>query len=353
MNIVSKISKFKGFLSLVSLFVVGVNPALAQVVTSSLSLPVVATTTIVASSSQEEPATPTLPPRALKPSPTIRVGLYKIKDAVTFTSEFPYEVYSGEKYQGRLPKSEEATLAYTNGRYNFKSENLFFGSEGYIRLVPEDAENFFTITSYYRPVAGRKKINFNAYRGALEFRYSPKSRASYIINELPLDAYVAGIAESANDAPAEYLKALLIAARSYAYSHISKLPPTEKRMFDVYATTVDQLYLGYNSEGYMPQVALAAAATAGEMVTYQGNPVVTPYFSHSNGQTKNWKNTPGGADRPWLQSVPAVYDKGKKMSGHGIGMSNRDAMQHAKKDGWTYEEILKYYYTGVEVEKIY
>ncbi len=183
----------------------------------------------------------------------------------------------------------------------------------------------------------------------MEYRYAPKSKLPYIINELPLDSYVAGVAETYNTAPPEYIKALLVAARSYAYSHVGKTPPTEKRMFDVYATTVDQIYLGYNSELFMPRATQAAADTAGQMVTYKGNPVPTPYFSHSNGNTKNWKTK----DRPWLKSVKAVYDKGKKMYGHGMGMSNNDAIKRALKDRWTYSQILQYYYTSTTIEKIY
>jgi len=89
------------------------------------------------------------------------------------------------------------------------------------------------------------------------------------------------------------------------------------------------------------------------MVTYNGAPVVTFYFSHSDGATKSWEETFGDTNRPWLQSVEAIYDTGLKMSGHGIGMSNHDASVRAAHDGWTYYQLLKYYYTGTEVEKIY
>jgi stage II sporulation protein D len=41
------------------------------------------------------------------------------------------------------------------------------------------------------------------------------------------------------------------------------------------------------------------------------------------------------------------------MNGHGVGMSNADAGQRASKDGWNYLQILKHYYTGVEVEKVF
>lgn len=290
------------------------------------------------------------PSPELIPEPTIRVGLYKTNEAIKFVSDFVYELWSGNTSRGIISAGETISLSYKNGLYTFKSTSFELGSFDYFRLVPvDDPRNFFTLVNYSRPVKGRKKINFNAYRGALEYRYSPKSQLPYIINELPLDSYVAGVAETHDSAPIEYIKALIVAARSYAYAHISKAPPTEKRMFDVYATTVDQIYLGYNSELFMPRTAQAAIDTAGEMVTYNSKPVPTPYFSHSNGFTKNWK----GADRPWLKSVVAKYDKGKKMYGHGMGMSNNDAIKRALKDGWTYDQILQYYYTSTTVERVY
>lgn len=287
--------------------------------------------------------------RELISEPIIRVGLYKTKEAVKFTSDFIYDVWINGEMAGVLFAQDNVVISYKNGVYSLTSYSLNVTSSNYLRLVPQDSYGFFTLVNYSRPVKGRKKINFNVYRGTLEYRYSPKSKLPYIINELPLDSYVKGVAEIYDSAPTEYIKALMVAARSYAYSHISKTPPTEKRMFDVYPTTVDQIYLGYNSELFMPRVAQAAEDTSGEMVTYKGNPVPTPYFSHSNGQTRNWK----GKDRPWLKSVVAKYDKGKKMYGHGMGMSNNDAIQRARKNGWTYDQILKYYYSSTTVERVY
>lgn len=287
--------------------------------------------------------------RELIAEPIIRVGLYKTDKPVEFVSEFVYEVWSGDKLRGIIPAGQTTTLSYQGGIYNLKNVELEFGSFDYLRLMPGQSENFFTLANYNRPVKGRGKVNFNVYRGVFEYRYSPKSKLPYIINELPLDSYVAGVAETHDSAPPEYIKALMVAARSYAYANIGKTPPTEKRMFDVYPTTVDQIYLGYNSELFMPRVAQAATTTAGQMVIYQGKPVITPYFSHSDGKTRSWK----GKDRPWLKSVKAIYDKGKKMYGHGFGMSNYDAQKRAAKDGWTYDQIIQYYYTSTTVEKVY
>ncbi len=286
--------------------------------------------------------------RELIPEPTIRVGLYKTNTAIKVSSDFGYEIWSGEKSWGVLNPDQTVELSYKKGEYIVKTPDWEFGSKDYVRLVPTDQNSFFTIANYSRPLAGRGKLNFNTYRGTLEYRYSPKSAMPYIVNELPLDLYMKGVAEVNDAAPTEFIKALTVAARSYAYAMISKTPPTEKRLFDVYATTADQLYLGYNSEKTMPNFVAAAAATTGELVTYKTNPVITFYFTRSNGKTKN-----GGAARPWLKSVEAKYDKGRTQMGHGIGMSNQDALQRAKKDSWGYKQILQHYYTDTAVEKVF
>ena len=290
--------------------------------------------------------------RPLIAEPKVRVGLYKTNQAVLFQSDFPYEILAGNESQGVLEPSVQAKLDYSAGVYYFRGGGVEFATTTYLRLVPGDwREIFFTIISYSRPVRGRGAVNFNAYRGGLEYHFSIRSGLPYIINELPLESYVAGIAESSNAVPAEYAKALLTAGRTYAYKQIGP-PSSSNHLFDVYPNTNDQIYLGYNSELMMPNIVAAARATTGEMVTYQGEPVITPYFGNSSGKTRTWPGT-GARARTWLKSIVAKYDKGRKLWGHGYGMSTRDAELRAKKDGWHYRELLGYYYTSTTVEKIY
>jgi len=291
--------------------------------------------------------------RTLVSEPNIRVGLYKDSKPIKFQSNFRYEVLAGGVSKGWLEPTELATLSYQQGVYTFVGGSLDFSGHGFIRLVPEDKEAYFTLTNYDREVSWKGNKNFNVYRGVLEYVYSPKSAMPYVINELPLDAYIAGIGETSNGAAMEYIKAILVAARSYAYKNILASVSSPSPSFDVFPTTVDQLYLGYNSEVLMPRVVQAAQATYGEMVIYDGNPVTTPYFGNSNGWTRGWKEVWGGTDKPWLQPVECIYDKGKSMFGHGVGMSAYDASRRAAEDGWTYDQILKYYYTGVGVERVY
>lgn len=50
-----------------------------------------------------------------------------------------------------------------------------------------------------------------------------------------------------------------------------------------------------------------------------------------------------------LSTVPSVYYFDGKGNGHGIGMSQYGAKKMAE-EGYTYEQIIKHYYTGVEIK---
>lgn len=294
--------------------------------------------------------------RALVSEPNIKVRLSAPKTPVKFKSNFDYKVYSGNTYKGDLPKGVMATLAYygeENGVYSFKSSHFNFSSEEFIRFVPYNMQDYFEIPTFARTVTWKGPVRFDEYRGIMEYVYSNRSKEVYIVNELPLSYYIAGIGEMSDSEPFEYMKALLIAARSYAYYKIYNGTPSELRTWDVYASTIDQLYLGYKHELMSPNTVLAQKETHGQMVTYNGEVVITPYFGNSDGMTRTWKEVWGGTNKPWIVPVETVYDKGKKMFGHGVGISMVDAAERAKRDGWNYEQILKYYYTGVEVERVY
>lgn len=278
--------------------------------------------------------------------PKIRVGFHKTDQKVVFTSPYVYSLIVDGEDRGIIPENEVATLHYQKGEYSLESRSLLVTSTKFIRLVPGQMDNYFSIVNLDRHLKGRQ-MNFNTFRGIFEYRFSPKSSLPYLINEIYLENYVAGVAETSDASHEQYIKALQIAARTYGYANISFTPATEKRMFDVYASTIDQLYLGYNFESFSPRISRFSNETRGIMVTYKGKPVPTYYFGNSNGKTKTKKS------QPWLKSVEAKYDIGRKMYGHGYGMSNRDASFRASKDGWEFQKILTYYYSGVKVEKMY
>lgn len=308
----------------------------------------------------------------LPDEPRIRVGLWKLekpeKDTAEFVSnEADYDLYDGgaegEKLY-TLPKGEKAKLSYKAGVYTFQSGKQKFEGKTYFRLVPvEKPEAVFEVTNHERTIDWHKGMNFNAYRGVMEYRITDDGKAMYIINDLLLEDYVYGIAETSNGTDYEYIKALQTAARTYAYYITATTDKYPNGNFDVVANTGDQLYLGYRNEALRPNVVKATKDTRGSVVTYDTdtNPatpnavVITPYFGNSDGMTRSWTKVWGGSEKPWLVPVKAVYDKRdkKKMYGHGVGMSQRDAMIKANEEDLDYKQLLKYYYTGVEIEKLY
>jgi stage II sporulation protein D len=150
--------------------------------------------------------------------------------------------------------------------------------------------------------AGNGRTN-GTYRGALEFRGGTLGGVN-AINALPVDEYVKGVIplESPASWPLEALKAQAVAARTYALT-TSKAGAG----FEHYPDTRSQVYGGAGAEH--PSTNQAADATAGQLVTYQGTPVPTYFFSTSGGRTEDVENTTlGDEPKPWLRSVEDQYD---------------------------------------------
>src|SRR5215208_4294365 len=140
-----------------------------------------------------------------------------------------------------------------------------------------------------------------AYRGILELR--PGAFGVNAINAVALDQYVQGVVpvESPASWPLEALKAQAVAARTYA------ITSTKGGVgFEHYPDTRSQVYGGIGVE--QPSTNQAVAETARQVVTYQGRPVTTYFFSTSGGRTENNENAFGGPPQPWLRSVEDPYN---------------------------------------------
>jgi stage II sporulation protein D len=147
-------------------------------------------------------------------------------------------------------------------------------------------------------------IRDGRYRGAFEFR--PSGSGISAINALGLESYVRGVvsAESPSAWPAEALRAQAVAARTYA---ITSRAGSISQGFDQFADTRSQMYKGVAAE--TPNTDAAVNATAGQVVTYGGQPVTTYFFSTSGGHTESVENSfVGSAPKPWLKGVDDPYD---------------------------------------------
>ncbi|HET9102296.1 MAG TPA: SpoIID/LytB domain-containing protein [Solirubrobacteraceae bacterium] len=141
------------------------------------------------------------------------------------------------------------------------------------------------------------------YRGSLQFR--PDGRGGVeTVNVVGLDDYVRGVvaAEMPSSWPAQALQAQAVAARTYAIT-----AQVGAAGYDLYSDTRSQAYGGVAAETAPTDAAVAA--TAGQVVTYAGRPVVTYFFASSGGHTESVQNVWNGATpEPWLTGVPDPYD---------------------------------------------
>lgn len=247
------------------------------------------------------------------------------------------------------------------------------------------------------------KIKINALNK--RYRGSVYNQDGININELPLEQYLYSVvgSEMPKSFDIEALKAQAIAARTYAIVHKNNLYDDQR----------SQVYNGITSES--EKVKRAVNETYGMILTYNDKPIDALYTSSCGSHTLDAKDY-FGKDVPYLKSVEdfskdktwnreyTLEDFNDKLEsntttiekvdnliylddkvftakelklklglrspiytielvdgkvqilgegyGHCVGMSQFGANNLAKM-GYNYEQILKHYYTGVEIKRIY
>ncbi|MBU0766859.1 N-acetylmuramoyl-L-alanine amidase [Patescibacteria group bacterium] len=260
-------------------------------------------------------------------------------------------------YDGETATISTNTLPSVNGKYLgnrsielAKDGNICVAHVGGVRLESEvlrinPGSGVNTIASWTKAT--------NRFRGIIECRIVDDELT--LINELPLEQYLAGLAEEPDTEPYEKQRAFAIAARSYAAFYMS---PLNRKFPDKPYDGDDsparfQSYGGLHFEENNPKWVEATEDTKGLVITKDNQIVKTPYFSSDDG----WTRTPeeqGWNIFPFADVFSKKHDPwciGLPMNGHGVGMSGCGAKGQAKA-GKSAEEILHYYYSGVEIEPI-
>lgn len=245
---------------------------------------------------------------------------------------------------------------------------LVLGKKKYPFSKVELAAKFIAIPSWDRKPSwdSTGTMNDNVFRGKISLLNEWGNLV--VINELPLEDYLRGLAEVSNGDNEEKIKTILIAARSYAYFY-SK-PENRKFPGKAYDGSDNpdefQKYLGYGYEKRSPNSVRLVDITNGQLITYAGQPIKPWYFSESNGQTLSAKQycenrVQNGTlakstvcqDIPYLQSVTDPGGVGHTQKWHGVGISGIGATYLARDMGFKYEQIIAYYLDGIKVEKKY
>lgn len=306
-------------------------------------------TSIAPSTPPVTPAAPAVPVTTGE-SPLIRIGIFSTTptDTVSVSANAAFTVKSEKAGEKIYQANEIATARWQDA--------------GDTRFIPNVPGSIFTVTSYSL-FNWDKSVNFNTFRGTLEVRYSPHSNKVWMVNELPMDDYIADLGEALNADNQEYQKAFSIASRSYAMFHLNNGGKYGKNeVFHLNNTSSDQVYRGYAWEAYAPNLVASARSTAGIVMKYNGKIARAVYSSDTGGVSKNacsyFKGEFCSADYGYLSGGvkdpegTMRRDAASLAASHGVGMSATGARRLAEL-GKTYHEILAYYYLGISIEKAY
>lgn len=110
---------------------------------------------------------------------------------------------------------------------------------------------------------------------------------------------------------------LAVAVRTYALNNFKNSLKYNGKRFNVDAD-IDHVYRGYAFEEQMLYWSKAIDETQGMIVAYKNEVAATPYFARSSGRTRTWSEAWRGANKPWIKSVKASYDKGYPRLRHGV-----------------------------------
>jgi stage II sporulation protein D len=219
----------------------------------------------------------------------VRIGLAVAADSVTVGATTAWTIQRANDGDSRtVTASETWTVRADAGReiVAFNRERSL-GGMGTIRVTPSDG--------------GNVRVGDRTYRGTVLLRAGGGGVTA--INVLDLETYLLGVVPreigTRPDTEIEAVKAQAVAARTYAIANIGS---RESLGFDYHAGTQDQVYGGVQDED--PVATRAVLETRGEIVTFDGVPILAYYSSTCGGRTAAIEDSwPGRAPVQYLKSV--------------------------------------------------
>lgn len=289
----------------------------------------------------------------------VRIGIFSAAPnaGIHVTVDNGYQIRAGRNtILATLDKDDVIKVTYSSNKYHVRGSGIEEDVAEVIRIVPLN-QGIVTLINYSDPSKTYPGKNYNRFRGTVEIRKCDGCNELWAVNELRVEYYLRGLAESSDEGPEEYLKALGVAARTYVLYHkVVTGGRNAQKGYDITNTALDQIYRGYEYEIITPRLASLFNKVKGVIATNsEGDvPVSTVYFSDSDGRTRTAKEVWGTSRFPYLQkSVADPHHVAGSCVGHCVGMSAQGAYGFAKKDGWSFQKILNYYYQGIKLVRAY
>jgi stage II sporulation protein D len=239
-------------------------------------------------------------PGALREAPLMRVGIVVDRPSGSFSGAGQFRVLTAG---GDI-------LAVVDAGVTWRAEPA---EAGKVRLIrPDRDEPVVTaspVTVQTEDPNGLVVVEGQRYRGGLLVQRG--STGVTVVNRVPLEWYVQSVTavELGFRAPSDRqaVMAQAVAARTYAVRYRGR---REALGFDLYPTEADQVYPGVAAE--KPEVTEAARQTAGQVLTYAGQPIEALFHSTCGHSTEAasevFRNERG---QPYLRAVSDRYGNGK------------------------------------------
>ncbi|TDX59279.1 SpoIID/LytB domain-containing protein [Orenia marismortui] len=258
------------------------------------------------------------------PGRELRIGILDNEAEVYFRVGSDFKVKEEDKVILEAKKSDLLKAVFEEGRYYLEIGEKKIEFSNTIQVIP----NNYAPVLVHNIIYGRGYywggIEDRQYRGSLEL--IPRKQGITVVNLVHMEEYLMGVipSEMSPSWPIESLKVQAVAARSYTLANLNKHSDDG---YDLCSDVHCAAYRGIARE--YPRSNQAVLDTAGEVMSYNGNPINAVYSANSGGHTENsedvWKFKVGylrgvsteikdskfplsPADlKEWLRDTPASY----------------------------------------------
>ena len=288
--------------------------------------------------------------------PIVRVGVLIVDEEtsnqviVSCNTDWTLTDGTGTVLSNESP-NQSVTAFFKNQLYYFDAGQGLLSTKSFLRFVPRSTDGVCKIENFDKRKTRHAAYAENTFRNILEIRYNSKHDRTWMINEVPMEMYLHGLGETSEYSNYDFKKTLIVIARTFALYQWERATKHASEFFHMNSSGDDQVYKGYEYEMNNPSIARAAEETRGVTVNYNGRTAITPYFSRSDGRTRDWTEVWNGTVA-WIKSVPCPCDaaNGRKLWGHGVGLSASEALCMAK-NGSKWDDIIHYFYQGIDLKK--
>jgi stage II sporulation protein D len=255
--------------------------------------------------------------------PNVRIGISLDTAVVRIGAPVEYDIrsVSGKVLAHATARDTLRITADADGRITARAggRTVIDAAAAPLRVVPMDL-----------PFVN---IDGHTYRGEV-LLLTPHASRITAINVTDMESYLLGVVpREMGKRPAteiEALKAQAVAARSYA---IGNMGGHSDQGFDFYPTVLDQVYGGTADEDSI--VTRAVLETRGQIITYDGRPILAYYASTCGGTTASIEESwPSRAPLPYLRS------RSDRIPGTDDDYYCRTSSRFAWKTEWTRAQLL-------------